>query len=178
MIEPRRLPADTISAALEKALRYRLLNEPHEAESICRDVLAVEPGNQDALVTLLLALTDQFGTEFGTAMAAAKEIVPQLQGEYEQAYYQGIIFERWGKAQLAQGTPTEHATGWIREAMRWYDSAAQLSKPDDPDAVLRWNTCARFLARYESVASSEAHAAHESSTHDVVGEYGDDVPLR
>ena len=36
-------------AALEKALRYRLLNEPVEAESICRDVLEVDPDNQAAL---------------------------------------------------------------------------------------------------------------------------------
>jgi hypothetical protein len=49
-----------VPAALRKAERYRLINDPSSAESICRDVLTVDPGNQQALVTLLLAITDQF----------------------------------------------------------------------------------------------------------------------
>jgi hypothetical protein len=60
MLELKRIPPSAVQPALEKALRYRLLSEPGEAESICRDVLAVDPDNQEALVTLLLALTDQF----------------------------------------------------------------------------------------------------------------------
>ena len=32
-------------------MRYRLLNDPEQAESICLDILEVEPGNQEALVT-------------------------------------------------------------------------------------------------------------------------------
>ncbi len=50
-----------IAEALEKAERYRLLNEPSLAESICLDVLHIDPDNQPALIMLLLALTDQFG---------------------------------------------------------------------------------------------------------------------
>jgi len=45
---------------LTKAERYRLLNEPEEAESICRDILDVDPTHEAALVNFLLALTDQF----------------------------------------------------------------------------------------------------------------------
>ena len=60
MPELKRISKDAVPAALEKALRYRLLNEPLESESICRDVLATDSKNQEALVTLLLALTDQF----------------------------------------------------------------------------------------------------------------------
>ena len=49
-----------IPEATAKADWYRLLNEPGEAESICRDVLAVDPGDQTALRLLGLAITDQF----------------------------------------------------------------------------------------------------------------------
>ena len=63
MAEPKLISADGIPAALEKATRYRLLSEPLQAESICRDVLAVDPDNQEATVTLLLALTDEFVEE-------------------------------------------------------------------------------------------------------------------
>src|SRR6266436_320626 len=55
MFELKRLSLEAVPAALERALRYRLLNEPAEAESICHDVLEIDPENQEALVMLLLA---------------------------------------------------------------------------------------------------------------------------
>src|SRR5205809_2184265 len=36
-----------------KAERYRLLNEPGEAESICLDILVVDPENQHAIIMLI-----------------------------------------------------------------------------------------------------------------------------
>ena len=60
MFDLKPLNPDAIPKALQKAERYRLLNEPEEAESICLDILAIEPDNQQALVMLLLAQTDQF----------------------------------------------------------------------------------------------------------------------
>src|SRR5437773_1062802 len=97
MFELKPLSHDAIPAALERAMRYRLLNEPGDAESICQDVLRTAPENQRALVILLLALTDQF--EQGCAMAAmkAQEILPRLREEYERTYYAGIICERRAK---------------------------------------------------------------------------------
>ena len=62
MFELKLLSMSAIPAALAQAERYRLINEPVEAESICLDVLEIEPGNQDALITLLLARADQFDT--------------------------------------------------------------------------------------------------------------------
>src|ERR1700756_3193820 len=100
MSELKRLSKEAIPAALEKAMRYRLLNEPGEAESICHDVLAADPENQEALVLLLLALTDRFGKGYGVGMVRAKEVLPRLKDPYEQAYYGGIINERRAKAQL------------------------------------------------------------------------------
>ena len=90
--------------ALEKAERYRLLNEPGEAESICLDILHVDPENQQALITLLLARTDEFDQPTGD-VARAQEVVPRLKGAYEQAYYAGIVLERKARAQLRGGQP-------------------------------------------------------------------------
>ena len=50
----------TIPAAVKKAEHYRLLNDAEQAESICLDVLAVDPDHEQALVVLILAITDKF----------------------------------------------------------------------------------------------------------------------
>jgi len=136
-----------VSEALEKAERYRLLNEPSLAESICLDVLHVEPDNQPALVMLLLALTDQFG--HGPAARKASELLPRLKGEYEQQYYAGIIWERSAHAQLRKGSPNAAFTAYdsFRHAMECYEKAASFRPPANDDAILRWNTCARILMR-------------------------------
>jgi hypothetical protein len=170
MFEPKPIRMEAVPAALEKALRYRLLNEPVEAESICRDVLAVDPDNQEALVTLVLALTDQFDHQFAQALVLAKQVLPRLEGDYERAYYEGIVYERWAKAQLDRGLPADAATNWLREAMRCYELAEQLSGPDEPDAILRWNACVRELDRHapDSVTT-------ESLTYDVEAGFGDDT---
>ena len=61
MFQLKPLSPEAVPAAIEKAMRYRLLNEPAEAESICLDVLEIDSTNQRALVILLLSITDQFG---------------------------------------------------------------------------------------------------------------------
>jgi hypothetical protein len=173
MMVPKRISQTSVPGALEKALRYRLLNEPLEAESICRDVLAVEPDNREALITLLLALTDQFDHATMVTLQMAKDVLESLPGEYEREYYTGIIHERWGKAQLARGMPVGIAIDWLRQAMRDYERAEALRRPDDPDAVLRWNACARFLTRVPQADTGTA-----SADRDVTAEYGDDIPTR
>src|SRR5437660_924953 len=105
MFDLKPLSKDAIPAALEKAVRYRLLNEPAEAESICRDVLAVEPDHQPALTTLLLAITDRFDRGFAIGVPKAQELLSKLRDPYERAYYAGIIAERRAKAFLKQNTP-------------------------------------------------------------------------
>src|SRR5437016_7273593 len=96
------LSKQAIPRALEKAERYRLLNEPVGAESICLDILSVEPENQEALVTLVLALTDQFGQGYKMSEIHPREVVAKLKGEYEQSYYAGIVAERQAQAVLRQ----------------------------------------------------------------------------
>jgi hypothetical protein len=142
---------------LEKAERYRLLNEPEQAESICRDILRIDPENQQALITLLLALTDQF--DKGLPVNRAREFLSRLHGEYERAYYAGIICERKARSHLHQGLPGAGfaAYDWLREAMSWYEKAEAIRPPGNDDATLRWNACARTIRDRSLVPRSEEH---------------------
>lgn len=150
---------DAIPLALEKAERYRLLNDPAQAESICLDVLAVEADNQRALVMLLLALTDQFVTGSPECLSHAEAVVPKLRGEYERLYYTGIIWERRGYARAVRGGPgsTTTAYEWLRQAMSFYEQAERLRPAGNDDAILRWNSCVRLCHRYHLHAEPQVH---------------------
>jgi hypothetical protein len=157
MVELKRLSAEAIPAALEKALRYRLLNEPAEAESICHDVLHIDPEKQQALVLLLLALTDRFDKGYAVGILQAEQVLSRLSDAYERAYYAGIICERRAKARLHQGHPGSghDAHESLREAMSWYEQAATLRPSENGDALLRWNTCARLIMANQLMPRSE-----------------------
>ena len=143
------LSKDGIGASMEKADHYRLLNQPHLAESICLDILLVEPDNQRASTILLLALTDQFDRSTSKARQAVS-IARGLKDEYSRLYYSGIISERLGAAALKSGTPGSDfdAYEWYREAMEFFEQADAVTKEDNSDPVLRWNTCARMIMQY------------------------------
>jgi len=148
-MELKSLHKDAIQGALAKAERYRLLHEPWQSESICQDVLRIDPENEQALVTLILALTDQFDKGLADGSKQAREILPRLHSEYDRAYYAGIISERQAKAQLDQGGRANGviAYHWLREAMSYYEKAEAIRLPGNDDAIIRWNTCARILMR-------------------------------
>src|SRR4051812_7969768 len=76
MFELKSLTREAVPAALEKAHRYRLLNEPEQAESICHDVLRIDPDNQEALTTLILALTDRFAGPRPVSPRVARDFLP------------------------------------------------------------------------------------------------------
>jgi len=145
------ITAAGIPAALAKAERYRLLNDWPAAESICQDVLDVDPTNQQALITLLLAITDGFADTAAEAVARAREVLPRLDDDYKRHYYAGIICERRATAHLRRGGPRAHevADGWLREAMPHYERAERLRPAGNDEAILRWNACARLLNRSE-----------------------------
>jgi hypothetical protein len=153
-----------IPAALQKAERYRLLNDSAAAESICLDVLEVDPGNQEALVSLLLAITDQFTEELADGVRRAKEVLPRLTDQYERIYYTGIISERRARAQLHRGAlgSADVAAEGFRDAMRWYEKAEAMRPAGNDESILRWNTCVRMLGRHERApAVSEYEPALE-----------------
>ena len=170
MFELKPIHRDAIPAALAKAERYRLLNEPRAAESICRDVLRTDPRNQIALVTLLLALTDQFTRRRGPEITSAQEIVQSLESEYERDYYDGVVCERWGKAQLRRNAPSQIGCDWLREAMSRFEKAEAIRPAGNDDAILRWNACARLIMRHEPEGADASGGADG-------GVFDEDVPL-
>lgn len=141
------ISTESVQKALEKAERYRLLNEPSLAESICLDILTIAPSDQRALISLLLARTDQFDS--GVAVTAAQEVLDRIEGQYERAYYAGLIWERKGHSHLRKGGPFSNANTYhtLRKAMEHYDRAEALRPPGNDDAILRWNACARVIMR-------------------------------
>jgi hypothetical protein len=147
MFELKRLSRDAIQRAIEKAEHYRLLNEPAAAESICLDVLEVEPDNQEALITLLLALTDRFGKGYAISDTKVQEIIPRLANEYDKAYYSGIICEKRAKAILNKREmgAAYNAYEWLEDAMEWYEKAETVRPPENDNSILRWNACARII---------------------------------
>ncbi len=159
MIELKKLSIDSVPSSLEKAKRYRLLNEPDEAESICLDILAVAPKHQEALITLLLALTDKFSSGIlSPAFEQAREVVPRLESPYCQAYYAGIIYERRAKHHLRKGGPGAGTVAyeWFVKALDSFDKALSGCDANSQDAVLRWNSCARFINSHPDVKPDES----------------------
>lgn len=148
MFKLKSLKRKAIPDALEKARHYRLLNEPLEAESICLDILELEPDHEEALITLVLALTDQFDERLKHAFRQATAAVDRLADPYDTAYYKGLVCERRAKVHLSRGGPgSGHvAYSWFRRAMELYEFALEL-RTDAPDPILRWNACARIIAR-------------------------------
>ena len=145
------ISANSIPEALAKVERYRLLNEPSQAESICLDILTIVPADQEALISLLLARTDQFESEMTVEMA--REVLSQIKGDYERAYYAGIISERNAHAHLRQGGPGSASFAYyaLREAMEHYERAEALRPLNNDDSILRWNTCARVIMRNPAI---------------------------
>jgi len=145
------LSKDGIEAALNKAEHYRLLNQPKLAESICLDILEIDPGNQKTSVVLLLALTDQFGSSTPEGAKQAEAIAAKLQDEFARLYYTGIIHERQGNVALnspVHGTDYD-AYEWYLEAMEYYEKAERIQPTSNNDAILRWNTCARTIMQFK-----------------------------
>src|SRR5215472_12107283 len=152
-LAPRQLKSlslEGIPAALERAQRYRLLNEPSQAESICLDILQADAKNQEAIVLLLLALTDQF-SEHNHYIARAHDLISKLSNEYERNYYTGLICERQARAYLKRNSPgAGHlAYRYFEEALEHYKRAEDLRTPGNDEALLRWNCCIRTIIAHE-----------------------------
>ena len=151
MFQIKPISKESIPVALEKAERYRLLNQPWLAESICQDVLDADPLNRKALVILLLSMTDQFGTNSLVDVNKAKQLLPRLADDYERYYYTGIICERQGKCSLGKSMwdGGHIAYEWLRDAMEYYEKAEAVRPTGNDDAILRWNTCARMIMHHK-----------------------------
>ena len=145
MFELKPLSEDAIPSALEKANRYRLLNEPGAAESIYLDILAVDPDNQEALKNIVLAMSDRFGKDYAIGDVRVTEYLMRIRGDYERTYYSGIMYERRAKAVLA--TKGVGAYELFRQAMDCFETAEAMRPVGNDEAILRWNGCARIISR-------------------------------
>lgn len=146
----KELGARNLGAAVTLAKHYRDLNQPEEAESICRDILRVNPDQTEALRTLGLALTDRFPTSWMTLFDEACSIFSKLNSEYERVYYTAVAWERYAKAQLEAGR-AQNAIHAFEEAMQGFEEAERLSAADDPAPILHYNRCVRALMNHPDV---------------------------
>jgi hypothetical protein len=146
LFQVKEISRAAVPLALEKCERYRLLSEPEQAESICLDILGIEPRHQEALVALVLAITDQFRTGAGTSgVRRALGYVERLEDKYLRAYYTGIIREREARAFLSRSRSNAQAYEGFRDAMEWFERAEELRPDGNDDAILRWNACVRAI---------------------------------
>lgn len=143
MFELKKLSAEAIPAALEKANRYRLLNEPGAAESIYLDVLAIDPENQEALKNIVLAMSDRFGKDYAIGDTRVAEYLTRMTDDYARTYYTGIMYERRAKATLAKNGVGAYEL--FRQAMDCFETAETMRPAGNDDAILRWNGCARII---------------------------------
>jgi hypothetical protein len=136
-----------LAGAIDMAMQYRLLNEPGTAESICRDILDVDPAHRDGTILLILTLTDLFGRGLHERFEEALHRAQALPDPYERAYYTGIVYERRGKAHQRTQSPQSGvmAYDWLRRAMVQFEAAEKLRPTGDDKAILRWNGCVRRL---------------------------------
>jgi len=150
-----------IGEALAKVELYRYLNEPEESESICRDILAVDPQQQLALRLLGLSITDQFTGGVSDRCQEAEELFQRLKDGYEQLYYKGILQERRAKAQLRAGQLPHAVYPLLERALQCFAEAEKIRPAGNDDAILRWNRCVRLL-QTPSLAWEEQLATFEA----------------
>lgn len=143
--EVKRISTAAVAEAIEKAELYRSLNEPEEAESICRDILAIEPQHQLALRLLGLALTDQFTGHGSDRYHEIEELFLHLNDPYERLYYSGLLYERRAKAMLKAGRPPRSLLALFDKALYSFGEAEKIRPAGNDDSILRWNRCVRLL---------------------------------
>ena len=154
MFKLKPISRDSIETALAQAERYRLLNEPPEAESICHDILAVDPANRDARVSLVLALTDEIHSD-SAPFAPHHRGHPRARIPLRPRL---LLRNRMGaprKGRLSKPmdpVPANYIYDWIVKALQFFEEAEHLRPSGNDDAILRWNTCVRFLDAQSSYA--------------------------
>jgi len=158
MYQLKPISREAIPRAIQKAERYRLLNQSWAAESICLDILEIDPENQQVLVMLVLALTDLQSGAAASGVMRAREYLARITDPYQRMYYSGVIAERRGQGLLTQGGMGSGVMAYdsLKEAMDWYERAEAIRPAGNDDAILRWNTCARVLNGSADLASTDA----------------------
>ena len=151
MLKLKSLTPTGIERALERAEFFRLLNEPSQSESVCLDILAADPSNQRALVTLILALTDQFARSVAVSDARLFELIQKVTDEYQSTFLTAVVYERRARAVLEQHLPqsTFIAYELCSQAMGLYEVAEKVRPGGNDDSILRWNACVRMIQQHK-----------------------------
>jgi len=148
----KRLPKESLEAAIARAAHYRDLNQPEEAESICRDILDVDRAHSTAWKLLGLALTDRFPSGRAGLLEEAIEAFDHLPNDYERVYHTGVAWERAAKAHLERNEAHSAVAGF-EHALALFETAERMN-PSSPDPVLRWNRCVRLLSDHPSLVAA------------------------
>jgi len=152
----KRLTPGNVEKALARAAHYRDLNQPEEAESVCRDVLDVDGANQTAWKLLGLSLTDRFASREAGLLEQAIAAFERLDDMYERTYHLGVAWERVAKAHLER-SEAHSAVAAFEHALSLFERAEQM-QPDSPEPILRWNRCVRLLADHPLLRKAESES--------------------
>jgi hypothetical protein len=155
----KRLSESQVEQAWEMAEKYRDLNQPDEAESICHDILDVVPHHQAALKTLGLSMTDRFPGRWTDLHKQALAVFAKLDSEYDRIYYTGVAWERRGKAQLEE-VAGRGAFDAFTEAVQLFERAAALA-PGKAEPILRYNRCVRALSTHPVLIATAERESDE-----------------
>lgn len=137
-----------VGKALEKAVQYRSLLEPEIAESICLDILKIDPENQDVLIVYMLALLDQISrTENQNQIKTIETAIEKLKSQYQRYYYTGLLNERRARHLLTQAMSHSFAYDYFIEALKSYQQAIDRCPEKNDEAILRWNSCIRTVEK-------------------------------
>ena len=138
----KRISTAGIAEAIAKAELYRSLSEPEEAESICRDILTIEPQHQLAL--RLLGLPDRsVHRSWVRSYREAEEIFQQLNDRMNGTTTLG---SRTSDARKRSSKPGNCLL--TVQALRtgsYLSQRLRNSPAENDDAILRWNRCVRLL---------------------------------
>ncbi len=163
MFDLKPLSKEAIPKAIDRAKQYRQLNQPWHAESICRDVYAVDPDHQQNLIILFLAITDQFvNDKHGKSMQDAEEIIDKLRDEYQRDYARGIVFERQASAAIKRGGPRASYIAYyhILRALEFYEKSAKSHPDKNEESILRYNTCVRMVEEFDLKPAPDDDGSH------------------
>ena len=140
--------SNAIDQALAKARQYRSLLEPEIAESICLDVLNIDPEHQTALVLYILALLDQISrSDKRVKRKTVEQFIAKLDSEYQRYYYLGLLNERMARYMISQTMSHSFAYDYFYDALNYYQQAEQISPEQNDEATLRWNSCLRTIEK-------------------------------
>ena len=142
----KNLESADLDAALAAAQASWAELRAEETESICLDILELDPNHRSTLDLLLRCRIELLKKGLPQSVARAQELIPQLDSDFDQAFYSGMIREAQARYLLEKrGRATSGvAYSWFRHAMDDFAAASNLDA-GRVEPKLHWNACLRTL---------------------------------